>query len=160
MTRIMLLILALCPLALAQQQCSIFSARGTYAVSYDGWALIPQPGAPFPLTLPGVILGVVSIGFNGTVSGAETVIIAGQVVEHEIVGGSLDLKEDCTGTMRSLVKVKGVAAPPTEISERVIVLPHENEIRTTVVGSTNPLAGAMGLGIWKRMSPVPNSAKW
>jgi hypothetical protein len=152
--------LALCPVLAAQQQCTLAHIRGTYAVLYDGWALFPQPGSPVPLTVPGVIIGVVSIGYDGKVSGAETVIVAGQAVEYEITGGSVELKSDCTGTMRSLARVKGSSAAPAPIIERFIALADKDEIRTTVMNSPDAAIGAMGLGIWKRMTPVPNSASW
>jgi hypothetical protein len=162
MKRLTLLILALCPILAAQPQCTAGRVSGTYVVSYDGWALMPQQGSPLPLTVPGVILGVVSIGYDGTLSGGETVIIAGQTVEYEIAGGSVAINSDCTGTMRILVKAKGSSDVPMPITERFAVLMagQDIEIRTTVLNSPTAAVGAMALGVWKRMSPVPGSASW
>jgi hypothetical protein len=160
MKRLILLTLALCPVLAAQTQCTLDSVRGTYAVFYDGWALMPQPGSSLPLTVPGVIMGVVSISYDGKVTGAETVIIAGQAVEYDITGGSVQIKPDCTGTMQILTRVKGTPGAPAPIAERFVALSDAGEIRTTILSSPSATTGAMGLGIWKRMSPVPNSASW
>jgi hypothetical protein len=160
MKRLMLLTLALCPVLAAQQNCTLAQIRGTYAVFYDGWALFPQQGSPLPLTVPGVIMGVISIGYDGKLSGAETVIVAGQAVEYEITGGSVELNSDCTGTMRSLARVRGSGQEPAPIIERFVALVDKDEIRTTVLNSPDAAVGAMGLGTWKRMSPTPNSASW
>ena len=160
MKRLMLLTLALCPVLAAQQHCTLQQIRGTYAVSYDGWALLPQQGAPLPLTVPGVIMGVISIGYDDKLSGAETVIVAGQAMEYEITGGSVELNSDCTGTMRSLARVKGSGQEPAPIIERFIVLADKDEIRTTALNSPDASVGTMALGIWKRMSASPNSASW
>jgi hypothetical protein len=154
--------MALCPLLAAQPQWPVGTLRGTYAVSYDGWALMPQPGAPLPLTVPGVILGVVSIEHDGSLSGGETVIIAGQAVEYEITGGNVAINSDCTGTMQILVRVKGSGAKPVPIAERFIVLMRglNNQIRTTVLNSPGAAVGAMGLGVWRRITPMPGSVSW
>jgi hypothetical protein len=160
MKRLMLLTLALCPVLAAQAQCTLDSVHGTYAVSYDGWALMPQPGAPLPLAVPGVILGVVSIGYDGKLSGGETMIVAGQAVEYDITGGNVQIKPDCTGTMQILTRVKGTSGASAPITERFVVLSDAGEIRTTVMGSPSAAAGAMGLGTWKRMTWVPGSASW
>jgi hypothetical protein len=162
MKRFMLLVLALCPVLAAQPQCTAGRVSGTYVVSYDGWALMPQQGSPLPLTVPGVILGVVSIGYDGTLRGGETVIIAGQAVEYDITGGSVSMNSDCTGTMRILVKVKGSSDKPAPVTERfaVVMAGQEIEIRTTVLNSPDATVGAMAIGVWKRMSPTPGSASW
>ena len=161
MKRLMLLTLALCPVLAAQPQCTVGMLSGTYAVSYDGWALMPQQGSPLPLTVPGVILGVVSISYDGTLSGGETVIIAGQTTEYEVTG-SVAVNSDCTGSMRILVKVKGSTDKPVPTSERFVALVagQDREIRTTILNSPSATIGAMALGVWKRMTNTPGSANW
>jgi hypothetical protein len=162
MKRLMLLLLALCPVLAAQTQCLVDNVRGTYAVSYNGWALIPQQGSPLPLTVPGVILGVVSIGNDGTLTGGETVIIAGQAKEYEITG-SVAINVDCTGTMRILTKVKGSSDKPATVIERFVALragSQDLEIHTTILNSPDATVGAMALGVWKRATLVPGSASW
>ncbi|MFB3778101.1 MAG: hypothetical protein ACE141_10835 [Bryobacteraceae bacterium] len=164
MKRLFLLILTACAVVAAQPVCSVLTVRGTYAVSYDGWALMPQPGSPLPLAVPGVILGVVSIGHDGKLSGAETVIIGGQATEYDIAG-SIDIKPDCTGTLRTFTKLRGSADKPSPVTERFVVLVkgtwgEEVDIRTTIVEMPGSLVGAMGLGIWRRMTSMPGSANW
>ncbi len=158
MKRIMLLILVLCAVAAAQPRCGVESIHGTYAVFYDGWVVLP--GSPFPLTLPGLIMGVISIDFGGKVSGAETVVVLGQRLEYEVLDGSVEIKTDCTGTARTRFKLKGSSQPPFEVTEKIIVLPEDKEIRTIVTDPTGPPEGSMALGVWKKMSSVPKSATW
>jgi hypothetical protein len=162
MKRLMLLTFALCPLLAAQPQCTTNLVRGTYAVSYDGWALMPQAGSPMPVVAPGVILGVVSIDHDGNLSGGETVIIAGQLVEYEITGGKLTIQSDCTGSMRLLIRPKGTGGPSAPVVERFVALVsgQDTEIRTTILSMEGSPVGAMSLGIWKRMSPTAGAANW
>ncbi|MEK7405912.1 MAG: hypothetical protein AAB225_12460 [Acidobacteriota bacterium] len=158
MKRIMLLILVLCAVAAAQPRCGLESIHGAYAVFYDGWAVLP--GSPLPLVVPGVIMGVISIDFGGKLSGAETVVVLGLVLEYEVLDGSVEIKADCTGTARTRARLKGSSQPPMEIVEKIIVLPEDKEIRTIVTQPTGPPDGSMALGVWKRMSAVPKSANW
>jgi hypothetical protein len=164
MKRMLMLVLALCPVVAAQTPCTVASVRGTYVVSYSGWALMPEQGAPLPLTVPGVILGVVSIGHDGSLSGGETMIVAGQTQEY-LITGTVEINSDCTGTLRISTKVKGSSDKPSPVTERFAavvsgVSGQDVEIRTTILSSPTPAVAAMGLGLWRRMSPVPGSATW
>lgn len=164
MKRIMMLVLAWCPVLAAQPQCSVVDVRGTCAVAYDnGWALMPQQGSPLPLTVPGVILGVVSIGYDGTLTGGETVIIAGLAQEYDI-SGSVTINSDCTGTFQILTKLKGSSDKPAPVKERFVAMVGvpggQLEIRTTILNMPGSPVGAMANGVWKRFSPTPRSASW
>jgi hypothetical protein len=164
MKQLILLSLAMCPALWAQQQCTAGDVRGTYAVAYDsGWALMPQQGSPLPLTIPGVILGVISIGFDGTLTGGETVIIAGTAADYD-VSGDVKMNPDCTGTLQILTRLKGSSDKPAPVTERFVALiglpGAQIEIRTTILKMAGSPVGAMGNGVWKRMSPTPRSANW
>lgn len=160
MLRTMFCLLVFAAVLPAQPRCSTWSVSGTYAVTYEGWALIPQPGGPPPQTLPGVILGVVSLANDGTVSGSETVVVAGTVMEYEITGGKLSLNADCTGSLKTQIRPKGATGPSNEIVERIIVLPDEKEMRSIIVASPGAPVGSMGIGYFKRIAYVPNAVSW
>ncbi len=155
MKRLILLVLVLSAVAAAQPTCGPESIRGTYAVSYLGWLTITQPGAA-PVTMSGTILGVLSIGSDGKLSGVAAVAGLGPVTDYD-TWGTVEIKSDCTGTMRLKFKHKG-GSEATEI-DRFIFLVEEKTILTTVVDMGPGLYPAM-LGTWKRISPVPNAANW
>ena len=162
MKRLLISAFALSSILAAQPQCTNSVLRGTYAASYASvWGLMPQQGSPMPLTVPGAILGVVSIGYDGTLSGTETVIGPGQVKDYEIAG-RIEINSDCTGTLRELTRLKGSSDTPITITERFVAISHpggEIELQSTILGTGAPV-GAMGIGIWKRISTVPQSAAW
>jgi hypothetical protein len=155
MKRFMLLVLVLCAAAAAQPTCGPESIRGTYAVSYLGWMTFAQPGAA-PVTMPGTVLGVMSIGTDGKLSGVVAVAGLGPVSDYD-TSGAVEIKSDCTGTMRMKFKHKG-GSEATEI-DRFVFLAEEKVILTTVVDMGAGTYPAM-LGTWKRISPYPNAANW
>jgi hypothetical protein len=155
MKRFILLVLVLCAVAAAQPTCGPESIRGTYAVSYLGWTTFTQPGAA-PVTTSGTILGVLSIGSDGKLSGVVAVAGLGPVSDYD-TWGIVEIKSDCTGTMRIKFKHKG-GSEATEI-ERFIFLAEEKTILTTVVDMGPGVYPAL-LGTWKRISTYPNAASW
>ncbi|MCX6638099.1 MAG: hypothetical protein NT090_23835 [Acidobacteria bacterium] len=157
MKRFILLVLVLCAVAAAQPTCGLESIRGTYAVSYLGWLTIAQPGAA-PVTMSGTILGVMSIGADGKLSGVGAVAGMGPVTDYD-VWGTVEIKSDCTGTMRMRVKPKGGQDKGEIEIDRFIFLPEEKVILTTIVDMGPGLYPAM-LGTWKRISTYPNAANW
>lgn len=163
MKRLLIPVFALCGVLAAQPQCTIGTVRGTYAVSYaSGWALMPQQGSALPLALPGVILGVVSIGYDSTLSGGETVIIAGQAKEYDI-SGTVEINSDCTGTLRILTKEKGVPGPAMPVVERFVAVSghsQELELQTIIMPMAASPVGAMSVGSWKRMTVTSGTAGW
>ena len=144
---------------MAQPRCTLGQVSGTYVVYYTGWATMAQEGSPLPMALPATIAGVMSIGGDGKLSGTQTLNVMGQVVEYEVDSGAVELKPDCTGTMRTKFKVKGAGQAPGEVVERFAALPHLQKIITSLL-TTNSPAGGVTNGIWERMSPVPNAAAW
>ena len=99
MKRLILLIPLLAVVAAAQTNCNLSLMPGTYAVSYSGWVTVPMPGAA-PVTVPGSILGVISIGYDGKINGAGSVAIApGPSMDYD-VSGTIQINSDCTGTLR------------------------------------------------------------
>ncbi len=153
MRRIMLLTLALSAVAAAQPSCGPYSVRGTYLVTSSGWIVSAQAeGQAAPI--PAMLMGVASVTFSGEITMSGTVNFAGQQAEFE-AEGSFDVKPDCTGSARARVRLAGSTEWGSPMTYRIVVLPEEKEIHQF---HTTP--GDMGLGIWKRMSPVVNAAKW
>jgi len=96
MKRLILLIPLLSAAAAAQVTCTLASLKGTYAVSYMGWLSVVEGSTT--TTYPGTILGVISIGWDGKLSGGDAVAGFGPVVDYDIAG-TVELKSDCTGTL-------------------------------------------------------------
>ena len=163
MKRILLLILGLGATAAAQRECNLASVVGTYGVFYSpGWTAI-APGSPVPAppgVYPGVYMGVMSIDYNGKPSGAQTMVTVGAIFNFQVVGGKVEINSDCTGTLQTRLKVKGTNEPPIETVERIIVLPDQREIYTITTDTGVAGSQYIGLGVWKRMSPVPATANW
>lgn len=153
-----------CGFAAAQPPCSLSSIVGTYAANYQSaYGLMGQQNSPIPAFYPGTFMGVFSIEPSGNVKGFETVIFVGLASEYETVSGSIELKPDCTGTMRRMVRLKGTDSTPFPLVERFITLANssDREIRTTILWPPAVgVPGAMGIGVWKRMSHQPNWASW
>jgi len=91
--------------ASAQPTCDLNSIRGTYAVSYYGTMTILQPGAP-PTTATGGIVGVVSIGYDGTLSGYAAVSGLGPVADYEVLG-TVRFTSNCVGQITQKGRAKG-----------------------------------------------------
>ncbi len=154
MKRAILVMLLLCGVAAAQSVCGIETVRGTYAASYLGWLTFAGTTTP----MPGVIFGVMSIDWNGTLSGTAAVGGMGPVTDY-VVSGTVTVNPDCTGTMTMSVKPKTGTGPPETEVDRFIVFPQDKEIRV-VMWDIGPAAYPAILGTWKRISPVPNAASW
>jgi hypothetical protein len=160
MKRVILLLSALCSLLAGEPNCRIESIRGTYLVSSVGWALMPQPGAPLPMTVPGVIMGVVSIGYDGTLSGTESVMVAGHLVDYEVTTGSVSINPDCTGTINMSIRPKGTKDHLNPVTERFVFLVDSQEIHSMAMNSPDATVGAMGLGTWRLIARTPDWASW
>ena len=80
-------------------------------------------------------------------------------MEWELVDGTLQLLEDCTGISTYRVKPKGAPAPlPGRSVEKVIVLDDGEEIRSlSILGQAGK---SITPGVWKRMSKEPGPVAW
>ena len=155
MKRIVLLMAVLCAVAAAQPTCSLYSVVGTYVTSYMGWLTMAVPNAP-PTTVSGGIFGVMSIDYDGTISGAAAISGLGPVTDY-VTSGTLTIKPDCTGTMKLTSKPKGTSAPAGQVeTDRFVFLPDVGEIHT-VIWDMGPGMYPALLGAWKRMSRTPRT---
>ena len=158
MKRAVFLVLVLSAVAAAQTTCTLTSIAGTYAVSYIGWASMAGPGGTM-LTLPGTIVGVISIGYDGKLSGGGTTSMAGMgpTADYDIAG-TATVNADCTGTLKMQPKPRAGGPAGTE-TDRFIFNPVDKSMFTTIVdlgATTSPAISS----IWKQISPVPKAAAW
>ena len=96
--------------------CSAKTTVGKYVVICNGF-LSPGPNAPL---LPAKLLGTVTADDGGTFTGTSTVMIGGGPPVTQVVKGTEDLKEDCTGTIaydQKFVTPQGTQqGPPLDIT--------------------------------------------
>jgi len=154
MKRLILLMLVASAAAMAQPNCSMDTLTGTYAVSYYGQLQIMQPGAASPTTATGGIVGIISIGYDGTISGATGVSGFGPVTDYE-VGGTAQLT-GCAGTLSLKVRPKGAKDWKTEI-DRFVLDPEGKTLIVIIVDMGSGVYPAVQ-GTWKRISPLPRAA--
>ena len=110
------------------------------------------------MTMSSTLLGVMSIGSDGKLSGVGAMAGMGPVTDYEI-WGTVEIKSDCTGTMRMKYKPKGSTSQELTEIDRFIFLPEEKLILATAVDMGPGVYPAM-LGTWKRIAPYPNAANW
>ena len=158
MKRAILLVLVLSAVAAAQTTCTVGSVAGTYAVSYIGWISMAGPGGAM-LTLPGTIVGVISIGYDGKLSGGGTTSVAGMgpPADYDIFGTAA-VNADCTGTLKMQPKPRAGGPAGTE-TDRFIFNPVDKSLFTTIV-DLGPVTFPAISSIWKQISPVPKAAAW
>lgn len=167
MKRFVLLLLLAAGTAAAQKptpnlsECRLSHVQGTYVAAYQGWML--NPTSTPPMQFPVAIMGVLSFGPSGAVSGAVTAIYPSGKVTNEVLPGSVvDIKPDCTGTGTFSCRRKGSADPPTNEIHRFVYLRETGEFQ--VIMEDVERGGAhfvpMILGSWKLMAKGTNEAEW
>jgi hypothetical protein len=156
MKRVILLVLMLSAVAAAQINCTMTSIVGTYAVSYIGWVTMALPGGG-SATFSGTIVGVMSIGYDGKLTGGSAVSGLGPVADYDS-SGTVEIKSDCTGTLRYKSKPRAGGAVEPE-TDRFVFIPGDKSLFATVVDLGSGMYPAMA-GTWKPISPVPNMANW
>jgi hypothetical protein len=158
MKRLIVLILMLSAVAAAQVTCTLDWIRGTYAVSYIGWVSLAQPGGTM-VTLPGTIVGVISIGNGGGMSGGGTVSVAGMgpTADYDIFGTAA-INSDCTGTLKMKPKPRAGGPAGTQ-TDRFVFNPVDRSLVTTTV-DMGPVYYPTLVGTWRQVSAVPDTAAW
>jgi hypothetical protein len=156
-----MILMILIPMALtvgmAQPRCSIMDLKGTYAVSYSGWVGAAVPGAPPPVYA--TIFGVVSIEYDGTISGGVTMTVAGVGATDYVVPGTVTPNDDCTGKLNLTPYPMGNPKAAGAETDRFVFDGATKTILLTIVSNANGIASA-ALGSWKQISPQPNAATW
>ena len=161
MKRVILLILVLSAVAAAQTACDLSSITGTYAVSYIGWMSMAQPGGTV-LTLSGTIVGVISIGFDGKLSGGGTTSAAGMGPPADWdIFGTATVNSDCTGTLKMTPKPRAGGPAGTQ-TDRFVFNSHDKSFLTTIVdlAQGGQVFYPAISGTWKQISWLPKMAAW
>jgi hypothetical protein len=81
------------------------------------------------------------------------VVVAGSVTDYTIVSGTIEIGPDCTGSLHTTFTDSNGATG--ESWEQVIFLRDRQEISAMILGTSPGPVGAMGLGTWKRLPPLP-----
>ena len=157
MRRLLGLALVLGAVTAAQPQCTTNSVVGTYVKSYSGWVTMEQQGAA-PVTFFGTIFGVVSIDYGGNITGAAAISGFGPVTDY-VVTGTIEIKADCTGTIRQSSKPRGSTGSGTPEVQRFVFISSEKKILATIVDMGPGMYPAV-LGEWKWIAAVPNAVTW
>jgi hypothetical protein len=160
MKRLTMLMLVAFAAAIAQPNCSMDISmdmlQGTYAVSYYGTMQIMQPGAASPMTATGGIVGVISIGYDGAISGGAAVSGFGPVTDYEVAGTAQ--LTGCVGKLSLKVRPKGVTEWKTEIDR--FVLDPDGKTLLVIIVDFGPGVYPAIQGTWKRISHLPYAASW
>ncbi len=155
-----LLSLALCSALPAQPRCSPQSLRGTWSMSFLGWAIpLPIPGSPLPAdeTLPLVGLSVVTVDHTGKFTGPATAVTGGVVLDFEMKG-KMEVNADCSGIVTYGIKLKGSPDFIPGYVERFVLDLNRHEIVSVSIQS--PLSKPMWITTMKRISHVEAPVTW
>jgi hypothetical protein len=146
-----------CGALLAQPQCGAQDLIGAWSASALGWSILTAPG-PWPIneTVPTVGLGVVSIDYSGKLTGPGTIVLAGLVIDYDMVG-TVEINSDCTGLLKYVVKIKGFPDLGGYI-ERFVLDRIRQEMVTVSVRS--PISKPMWVMTLRRISAVPAAVTW
>lgn len=158
MKRLMLTMLMASGLAMADPECSLQTLRGTYVVSYAGFA-ITASGPTY-----GTTLGVLSIDPRQApnVTGAATFAFAlfasmpgFPTLLFVPAAGTVQINPDCTGTL----SIGAQGTPPTEI-DQIFYDQNTKTILTLPVRLDPAFRTPALLGTWNKISPTPGVATW
>jgi len=132
--------------------CTPDMVRGLYGGTAEGTYMVPVPGQPQPVPAP--FSGIFSLRFgpDGSGVGTATASLGGTVGEVDFAEMSMEVKRDCTATL----KYKGTVRPsgfPASGTIKYIVLNHGDELLGMEVESS--IGAAVELESHKRISPRP-----
>ena len=156
MKKLILLIPVAFAVASAQQTCSFDVLRGTYAVYEHGAMTVQMPAGPF--TMSGGVVGVLSIGYDGRVSGFASVSGNGPAKDFE-GAGTAQINPDCTGTLTLKWRIKGTSAWILPETDR-FVYDVDGKTLYLIVTDMGPGVTSTYQGTLKKISPIPNAASW
>jgi len=146
----LLVSLGLCSTLGAQPKCKSQNLKGTWSMSFMGWA-IPFPGGPLPAgqTLPIVGLGVATVDHTGKMTGPATAMVGGVAMEFEM-DGTFEVNDNCAGIVKYAIRLAGSPDLIPGYVERFVLDLGRNEIISVSVQS--PISKPMWLTTLKRIS--------
>jgi len=148
----LLAMVVLCAGLPAQQNCTSVSLSGTWAYTLQGIVYPFPPAAADAVPVMGT--GLLLIDQDGKFSGPLTFIQGGEVLDLEVINGTITVDPDCRGTLKYGCKLNGMTLPGQWI-ERVILFPDKSgdnpEMATISVSS--PLSKPSWLSTCRRILP-------
>jgi hypothetical protein len=131
--------------------CSADMITGTWVGSYNGFTLMAGQPSPVPTAI--TLLG--GISYQGNVSGKFTNSVGGAVGSGQYTGSLVEVKPDCTGTWKWTLKGTSGAGISGQGIEKFVILNGGNELWTA--GLQGPIGAPIGIGRYRRISPVPSN---
>ena len=143
----------------ALSRCDAFHLQGTYAATYLGWLAFAMPDGS-SLQVSGVIMGVLSVGPTGVLTGNVTVSTQmGKAVWETMEGSTVAINADCTGTITTYSRVKGTSDPAQKEIDRFVMIRDAGEL-VVMIDDLGPGVIPMCLGSWKKIASWPDRAEW
>ena len=118
--------------------CTIDNVVGTYALAYQGTVMVPASGSQ-PSAVLAAGLGLLSINWQGTISGPAYATMGGKL-STSTMAGTMRVNSDCTGSIDW-----GAGSTAT-----FVIIDQGNELNSMML-----TAGGMGpviYGTWKKIS--------
>ena len=130
--------------------CSTASVVGTYTFRASGIVMVSPPGVSQPVSTPATLLGMASIGYDGTVVGRGTGVAGTEIISFGL-GGTFASAADCTFTFAGKPTVGDVATGEGVIWG--VVVDGGNELWG--IQTKDPMGTPIYWGTWTRISPMP-----
>lgn len=141
------------PSTIDPAQCSPADVHGIYAVTYQGTYMMPQPDASQLLPAPALTIAIVSIDYQGQLSGHGTISVAGNAMDYT-VGGQVGVNPDCSATAQMSIQSGPLA---DQGKSWMVVLDGGSEL--WAIQTEGALEKPVAIGTWKRISPIPAAAQ-
>ena len=139
--------------------CTNDTVRGAYGTTYQGWVMMTIPGQKQPTPVPVSYIGAGAVDYQGRMSGSGTFSQGGQILEVTFPNSTMQINQDCTGTMTWNLQPEGMNQPlPGQGMDKVVAVDNGDEIILLTVQGVqgNPVM----LGSMKRLSMTPVAPAW
>jgi hypothetical protein len=129
--------------------CSAGMITGTWVGTYNGVTLMSGKPAPVPTAI--TLIGAIS--YQGNLAGKYTNSVGGAIGSGQYTGSLVEVKPDCTGTWKWSLQGTGGTGISGQGIEKFVILDGGNEMWTA--GLQGPIGPPVGIGRYRRISPVP-----
>jgi len=139
--------------------CTNETVRGAFGTTYQGYVMMNLPGQTQPTAVPFSYVGAGAVDYQGRMTGGGTFSQGGQIVPVTFPNSTMQVNQDCTGTMTWNIQPEGMNQPlPGQGMDKVVVVDNGEEILLLTVQGVqgNPVL----LGSMKRMSMIPVAPAW
>lgn len=144
----------------AAPRCTAETVRGTYGIAAEGIVVRAVPGQTQPVLAPYSGIGAIAIDGEGGITGGSTASIAGEPMESELAGASLQVLPDCTGYISYSLRPKGAPAALPGGFSKVVILDNGDEIRALEIQLPMGIGLPLLPSVSKRISKAPGPVNW